>query len=80
MARTRTEKVVFTFHTTTQAIFMEQRCKAAGAPGRMIPVPRQISSGCGMAWAAPAEARPELERLIRQDGIEVEAVHELLLY
>lgn len=79
MARIRTEKVVFTFHTTTQAIFMEQCCKGAGAAGRLIPVPRQISSGCGMAWCAEAAARPALEELIQEKGVEIEAVYELLL-
>ncbi|MDO5350313.1 MAG: DUF3343 domain-containing protein [Lachnospiraceae bacterium] len=79
MARIRTEKVVFTFHTTTQAIFMEKCCKEAGAAGRLIPVPRQISSGCGMAWCAQAEARPALEELIQEKGVETEAVYELLL-
>ncbi|MDO5417543.1 MAG: DUF3343 domain-containing protein [Lachnospiraceae bacterium] len=79
MARTKTMKVVFTFHTTTHAIFMEQCCKKAAAPGRLIPVPRQISAGCGMAWAAPAENREELERLIEVNQIEREGAYELLL-
>lgn len=79
MARIKTEKVVFTFHTTTQAIFMEQCCKGSGAPGRLIPVPRQISSGCGMAWCAPQEEKAALERLIQEKDIQVEGVYELLL-
>ena len=45
-------KLVITFHTTTDAMAMEQACKAAGADGRIIPVPRAISAGCGLAWCA----------------------------
>lgn len=79
MARVKTLKVVITFHTTTQAMKMEQCAREAGVPGRLIPVPRQISAGCGMAWSAPAEARGDLETLVSEKGIEVEEFYELLL-
>ena len=38
-------KLVVTFHTTTDAMAMEKACKEAGAPGRLIPVPREIDFG-----------------------------------
>ena len=41
---------VVTFGTTTQAIAMERECKKAGFEGRLIPVPREISASCGLAW------------------------------
>lgn len=53
MPREKTMKVVFAFPTTTMAMKMEAAAKAKEAPGRLIPVPRQISAGCGMAWCAP---------------------------
>lgn len=79
MAREKTRRVVFTFHTTTQAIKMEQSARDQGKPGRLIPVPRQISSGCGMAWSAPAENRGELEELVQEMEIEIEEIRELYL-
>lgn len=79
MARQKTKKVVIAFPTTTQAILMEQYSKEQGLAGRLIPVPRQISAGCGMAWCAPAENRKELEQLIEAKEIEVEGLYELLL-
>lgn len=79
MARVKAEKVVFTFHTTTQAMYMEACCKEEGGPGRLIPVPRQISAGCGMAWSAPSSERFLLEQLVKKHKIEVEGVYELLL-
>ena len=79
MAREQTRRVVFTFHTTTQAIKMEQSARDQGKPGRLIPVPRQISSGCGMAWSAPAENRRELEALVQELEIEIEEIRELYL-
>ena len=59
MARVKTEKAVFTFPTTTQAMHMEQCCKAKGRPGRLIPVPIKISTGCGKTWCAQICARME---------------------
>ena len=47
MPREKTMKVVFAFPTTTMAMKMEAAAKAKEAPGRLIPVPRQISAGCG---------------------------------
>lgn len=79
MAKAKAGKVVVTFHTTTQAILMEQCCKRENVPGRLIPVPRQISAGCGMAWCAPAASRKEVEMLIKANGIEMEDMNELLL-
>lgn len=79
MARVRTKKVVFTFATTTQAMKMEQCMKEEGAPGRLIPVPTQISAGCGMAWCAPVEEKERLVNLTGDRKIEVEGLYELLL-
>ena len=58
---------------------MEQCVKDAGCPGRLIPVPRQISAGCGMALCAPAADRVRLESLIQENGIETEGIHDLFL-
>lgn len=79
MAREKTLRVVYTFSTTTAAVKMEQYAAKKGAPGRLIPVPRQISAGCGMAWSAPAETRTQLDSLIRESAMEVEETYELLL-
>lgn len=79
MAREKTKKVVFTFPTTTQALLMEAAAKEAAASGRLIPVPRQISAGCGMAFAAPVLEKERLQQLISLEEIEVEGIYELLL-
>ena len=42
-------KLIITFHTTAEAIAMEKKSKAQGVAGRLIPVPREISAGCGLA-------------------------------
>lgn len=59
MAREKTLKAVYTFHTTTEAMKMEQCAREHGIPGRLIPVPRQISAGCGMAWRLRLKQKQE---------------------
>ncbi len=72
---TRTRFVV-TFATTHEAMVFEELAKAAAMPGRLIPVPPQITAGCGMAWAADAERQEELLRWldsadVRYQGAEI---------
>ena len=77
--REKSWKLVITFPSTTAAMAMEQACREAGAPGRLIPVPQALSAGCGMAWMAPPEAQEALERLARSRQIPTERCHRLLL-
>lgn len=79
MAREKSWRVIFTFHTTTQAMKMEQCARKQGQTGRLIPVPRQISAGCGMAWMASKESAEELREFILREEIEVEGVYELFM-
>ena len=39
---------VLTFRTTAEAMAMEQKCGEQHIPGRLIPVPREITAGCGL--------------------------------
>ena len=61
--RSKTLKLVVTFHTTAAAMAMEALCKAQNLPGRLIPTPRELTADCGMAWCAPLGAvRRQLPR------------------
>ena len=75
----RTEKLVITFHTTTAAMTMENVCKDTGAAGRLIPVPRVISAGCGLAWCACPESEEALTALMREHGITPQGIHHCLV-
>lgn len=50
---------VFTFYTTADAIAFENYCHEHGLPGRLIPIPRELSAGCGMAWKVSVAALQE---------------------
>ena len=46
---------MLTFHTTDAAMEMEAFCKQNGIAGRLVPIPRRLSAGCGIAWCMEAE-------------------------
>ena len=72
-------KLVVTFHTTADAMAMEKVCRELDVPGRLIPVPREISAGCGLAWCAPLTERELLTGVMAEHGIEQEDLHECML-
>ena len=77
--RKKEARFVVTFATTTGAMAMERACRAAGLPGRLIPVPRSITAGCGMCWSAPPEAQAELEDLVVREKLDVDGLYTVLL-
>ena len=77
--RQKTEKCVVTFRTTTGAMAMERLCREQGVPGRLIPVPRSITAGCGMCWAAPREAREAVEDLVVKEHLDVDGIYAIIL-
>ena len=77
--RAKELKLIVTFHTTPAAMAMEKACAAAGIPGRLIPVPREITAGCGMSWKAEPADRAALEAFVAEKGITVAGFYELML-
>ena len=77
--REKQERYVVTFRTTAGAMAMERACRDTGVPGRLIPVPRTISAGCGMCWAAPKEARTAVEQLITRERLDVDGLYTVLI-
>ena len=72
-------RLVVTFHTTADAMAMEKACKEYQVPGRIIPVPRAISAGCGLSWCAALEEREQIVEMMRKAGIEEEEMHECMV-
>ena len=71
---------VISFHTTADAIAFERQAQAASFPGRLIPLPRAISAGCGMAWKIrKLEISELLVSSVRELGVEYEEIFELIL-
>jgi len=75
----KTLKLVITFHTTTDAMAMESACKAAGADGRLIPVPPSIDAGCGLAWCAAPSSEYRLCSLMDAHGIDYQGMYQRMV-
>lgn len=71
-------KLIVTFHTTADAMAMEKVCRANEVPGRLIPVPREISAGCGLAWCALPDQRDGIVKVMGENGIRQEELHEII--
>lgn len=57
---------------------METACRARRVPGRLIPLPGEISAGCGLAWSTAPENREKLLRMAEENQLIYEALHEIL--
>ena len=52
--RQKKNYMILTFKTTTAAMAMEKKCGEDKIPGRLIPLPGEISAGCGFPYRAPS--------------------------
>lgn len=73
--REKQEKLIVTFRTTTGAMAMEKACHAEHIKGRLIPVPRSISAGCGMCWMAEPDAQGEIEAVVIERKLDVDGFY-----
>lgn len=76
--RKKEPTLIITFHTTADAIALEKACKETGRPGRMIPVPRELSAGCGLAWCTDPEQAEDFKAFLVERKLEWEDFAEIL--
>ncbi len=77
--RKKTETLIISFGTTTEAMKMDRHCEKYGLPGRLIPIPREITAGCGMAWKARPDDKDTLQQEMLAHGIRWEEMYTLEL-
>lgn len=70
---------VVTFQTTTEAMSFEEIAKEAGLSGRIIPLPRAIAAGCGLAWREDPKNRVSLEKLLKEYHFGYDRIYELTI-
>lgn len=79
MLRKKEARIIITFHTTTAAMQTESLAHEMNLPGRLIPIPREITAGCGLAWSVPPEAKQDLQTLLMQHNIAMQNIYELMI-
>ena len=77
--REKTLKRIITFHTTVEAIAFERYCMEHSVPGRLIPLPGEISAGCGMCWMVPLDLADGPDRLAKEGKLKTEAIYLLII-
>ena len=75
--RKKEKRLIVAFYTTHDAMAFEEYCASCGAEGRLIPLPREISAGCGLAWSAPPGNEAGLRALLSGAGIAPQHLREL---
>lgn len=78
--RTKTPSLVITFSATTDAMAMESYCQSHELPGRLIPIPREIHAGCGLAWKTTPGMEDTFTAALEQAGIRAETMTVLELW
>ena len=73
--RQKKPTLIITFATTTQAMAMEKFCAEQGLPGRLIPVPREITAGCGLSWKADPSQKDQLEAALNGSDMKWQEMH-----
>ena len=71
--------LVVTFDATAAAMAAEKYCLERGVPGRLIPVPREITAGCGLAWKAEVNQEEAVTAALEAVGIAYSGVHRVII-
>lgn len=78
--RKKTKQLVITFSTTTAAMAMEKRAQQMRIFGRLIPLPSEISAGCGLSWKTKPEEKEKMLEFLEEEKLKWEAMYELECY
>ena len=78
--RQRKPALIITFSATTDAMAMETYCQVRNLPGRLIPIPREITAGCGLAWKTLPGEDARFVQILEEAGIRWEAMKTIELW
>ena len=68
---------VILFPSIHHAIRAEKKAKENGFSVKLIPVPRHLSSDCGVCLRCSFEQREILKCFLQQEGVKIEGTHSL---
>ena len=73
--REKVPTLIISFKTTTNAIAAEKFVLENELPGRIIPLPREVSSGCGLSWKAKPEEEEMLVAALNDNNLAYAGTH-----
>lgn len=79
--RQKTARLVVAFETTEDALEAEKVLSSLPRTnancGRLIPVPRNVSAGCGMAWKDELSLKDKIIKTLESSKIDGASLHEI---
>ncbi len=73
--REKKEFIVLAFATNEAAMTTEKFCREAKIPGRLIPLPEEVSAGCGIAWRMEVRDWEQHRTVLTGADLSVESVN-----
>ena len=71
--------LVISFNKTVDAMSVEEYCIKNIVNGRLIPLPKEISAGCGLAWKCDISMKEEMIKIFDILNIKYDKMVELLI-
>ena len=68
---------VILVYGTSHAIRAEQVLHLAGIPSKLIPVPRHLSSNCGVSLRIDRASQEAALRALGRSNVQIEGVHDI---
>ncbi len=68
---------VLLVYSTSYALRAEKLLDQAGIQSKLIPVPRELSSDCGVCVRVAREERRAAVEVLKRAGVETEGVHDV---
>jgi hypothetical protein len=62
-------------YSTSHAIRIEKHLQQCGIECKLVPVPRQLSSDCGVCARIAPEHAQSVEKMVLDAGIEIDGIH-----
>lgn len=65
------EWLIVTFETEYDALQFSSLCKQTKIEGRLMPIPRKLSAGCGISWRSEVSLEKRIQDLIQQHSADL---------
>lgn len=71
--------LIISFNKTVDAMAVEEYCLKNNVFGRLIPLPKEISAGCGLAWKCDVSQVDEMKNVFSELKIDIDKMTELVI-
>jgi hypothetical protein len=65
------------FHSTSSALRLDKLCRAEGLDVKLIPVPRHLSSDCGVCMRFPAGISEQVDSIIESNRVSIQEIKDI---